>query len=185
MLAGHLRTPKIHQFNRMIQWMNLKHDTVIPLTSLATSSLLNNAWLAGFIDADGSFDIRVSLVNNGALKDRVAARLRIDQRMLDPQTHASYFDIMSSIATSLGVTLKTVLRRHGEYYQISATSTKSRAIIASYFAQYPLFSSKHLNYLDWLTCHKLIENKQHITALGKDKALQLQAGMNSTRTYYN
>lgn len=185
LLSGHLRTPKIHRFNEMIQWMNGKHNTSIPLTNTDASNILSNAWLAGFIDADGSFDIRVSLVNNGALKDRVAARLRVEQRMLDPQTQTSYSDIMSSIATSLGVSLKTVVRRHGEYYQISATSAKTRMIIASYFAQYPLFSSKHLNYLDWLTCHKLIESKLHTTAEGKQEALRLQEGMNSTRTYYN
>lgn len=185
LLSGYLRTPKIHRFNQMISWMNAKHNTDIVLTKVDTSNILKNAWLSGFIDADGSFDIRVSLVSNGALKNRIAARLRIDQRMLDPQTQDSYFDIMSSIATALGVTLKTIVRRHGEYYHISATSAKARHIIASYFSQYPLFTSKYLNYLDWLACHKLIESNQHTTVTGQEQALKLQNGMNSTRTYYN
>lgn len=91
----------------------------------------------------------MSLVTNGASKDRVSARLRLEQRMIDPNTNESYLDVLTLIAVALGVTLSTVVHNGTvQYYSIAASSTKSRANIVSYFSLFPLFSSKHLNYLD-------------------------------------
>ena len=72
-----------------------------------------------------------------------------------------------------------------EYFLISASSTKSRKIIANYFTQFPLFSSKRLNYLDWYACHNLIVMNKHTTQEGRNIALSLKLGMNKKRTYYN
>lgn len=51
-----------------------------------TSDIMSNSWLAGFIDADGSFDIRVREKVDGSAKDRVESRFRLEQRMKDPIT---------------------------------------------------------------------------------------------------
>jgi len=186
LIKGCLRTPKITRFNEMIEWINLNTGSTISVMELDKSSVTSNAWLSGFIDADGSFDIRVSLVKNGASKDRVSARLRLEQRMLDPNTNESYLDVLTLIAVALGVTLSTVVyNRTVQYYSIAASSTKSRGNIVSYFSLFPLFSSKHLNYLDWLSCHKLILSNNHITVQGQSKAIFLKSCMNTKRTYYN
>lgn len=116
----------------------------------------------------------------------MSARLRLEQRKVDPYTGLSYLDAITSIATALGVSLKSS-RHNGnvEYFLISASSTKSRVIIVNYFTRFPLFSSKRLNYLDWLACHNLIVSKNHTTQEGRDEALKLKSGMNSKRTYFN
>ena len=148
---------KIARFNAMINWINQSTVSYIPTPDVDNSNLLNNAWLSGFIEADGSFDIRVSQTSGGSSKNRVSARLRLEQRKVDPNTRLSYLDVMSSIATALGVSLKISTHNDNvEYFLISASSTKSRLIIVNYFTRFPLFSSKRLNYLDWLACHKLI-----------------------------
>lgn len=195
LINGHLRTPKIEQFNAMINWINKYPPSVlacarggdcIPTQTVDHSEIHGNAWLAGFIEADGSFDIRVSQTSTGSIKNRVSARLRLEQRKFDPVTNASYFEIMTTIATALGSSLSSSTHNDGiEYYLISASSAKARANIVSYFTKYPLFSSKRLNYLDWLTCHNMIVNKTHITPEGRELALKLQSGMNSKRTYLN
>lgn len=186
LINGHLRTPKIHKFNNMILWINNVTGGNIPTHAVDRSNILGNAWLAGFIDADGSFDIRVSQTSTGSIKNRVSARLRIEQRQLDPITSVSYSDIMSAIAAALGVNLSISTHNDGvQYYLIAASSAKARAIIANYFAMYPLFSSKRLNYQDWLVCHKLIVDKEHTTPEGRELALKLKSGMNSSRTYWN
>ena len=203
LMNGHLRTPKIGQFNAMIDWINKSTSAKIPPIPLPRgmgsgeaeciprytadhSDIKGNAWLAGFIEADGSFDIRVSQTSTGSIKNRVSARLRLEQRKFDPVTNASYSDIMNAIATGLGTTLSSSRHNGGiEYFLISATSAKARAKIVSYFTVYPLFSSKRLNYLDWLTCHNLIVNKTHTTPEGRDLALKLKFSMNSKRTYLN
>jgi len=185
-INGCLRTPKIAKFNAMINWINQETGSSIPTYNVDNSNLLNNAWLSGFIEADGSFDIRVSQTDGNSIKNRVSARLRLEQRKLDGNTGNSYLEIMTAIASSLGVTLNNSIHNGNiEYFLISASSTKSRSIIVNYFTKFPLFSSKRLNYLDWLVCHNLIESKKHITAEGRDIALKLKSGMNSKRTYFN
>ena len=92
---------------------------------------------------------------------------------------------MSAIATFLGITLSTSSHNGVEYYLLGASSAKARTIIVNYFAAYPLFSSKRLNFQDWLICHKLIENKKHTSPEGRELALKLKSRMNSTRTYIN
>jgi hypothetical protein len=185
LINGHLRTPKIAKFNEMINWINKSTGDCIPTYTVDRSDIFGNAWLAGFIEADGSFDIRVSQTST-SIKNRVSARLRLEQRKNDPVTNASYSDIMSAIATALGITLSSSTHNGCvEYFLISATSAKARANIVSYFTMFPLFSSKRLNYLDWLTVHNMILNKTHTTPEGRELALNIKSGMNSKRTYLN
>lgn len=52
-----MRTPKIEALHRLIDWLNARLDgkSKIPKLGLDHSSLANNPWLAGFIEADGNF----------------------------------------------------------------------------------------------------------------------------------
>jgi hypothetical protein len=54
-INGYMRTPKIEALYRMIEWFNRKLNLNIRFLDLDNSSLSNNSWLSGFIDADGSF----------------------------------------------------------------------------------------------------------------------------------
>lgn len=184
LIGGHLRTPKVGKFNALIRWVNEDMGTSFPVTTMDTSDLFSNAWLSGFVDADGCFDIRVTLVTNGALKNRVAARLRIEQQKVDPYSGVLYVDIMSLIAAALGVRLTSSTHHEVKYHLVETSSEKSRLAIATYFAQYPLWGSKLMNYQDWLACHKLIINGGHKCEEGRATASMLQSGMNSTRTHY-
>ena len=102
------------------------------------------------MDADGSFSIQHTKKETGALKRKVSCRLRIEQRMIDPNTNESYFGIMNVIAQGLNCKLLTrkQLSTGNEYYSLAATSRSSLIIITNYFEAFPLFSSKHLDYLD-------------------------------------
>lgn len=186
LLNGFLRTPKIHQFNKLIDWINNNTNSFLIKHNVDITNIHNNAWFSGFVEADGSFDIRVSLINTGAIKNRVSARLRLEQRMIDPITGLSYEIVLSLITVAFGVTLGTVIHnKDKKYYIISASSTNARNLIVGYFNKYPLFSSKRLNYEDWLICHNLIISGNHLTEEGRNKALLLKESMNNKRTYYN
>ena len=186
LMNGCLRTPKVARFNDLIHIINHRTGSSIPTYNVDNSNILDNAWLSGFIDADGSFDIRVSQTSDGSTKNRVSARMRLEQRKVDPKTGLSYLNVMMSIATALGVSLKNSTHNESvEYFLISASSTKSRLIIVNYFTRFPLFTSKRLNYLDWLACHNLIVSKNHTTHEGREIALKLKSGMNRKRTYFN
>lgn len=54
-----MRTPKIYQLNLLINWLNSHHGHNFNFLPLNSTPLKDNAWLAGFTDADGNFDIRM------------------------------------------------------------------------------------------------------------------------------
>jgi hypothetical protein len=104
--------------------------------------------LAGFIDADGSFSIQHTKLENNAKKRKISCRLRIEQRMYEPITKKSYFDVLTEITRFLNCNLNTrkQVSTGNEYFNITASSRKSLSIIITYFELFPLYSSKYLDY---------------------------------------
>jgi hypothetical protein len=152
-----------------------------------TGNLNKDSWLAGFVDADGSFSIQHTKKEDGALKRKVSCRLRIEQRMIEPTTNVSYFNVMSEIAQLLNCNLLTrkQLSTGNEYYTLSATSRNSFLIITNYFEAFSLFSSKHLDYLDWSKAVKLILSNEHYTDANLLEIGHLKSKMNRGRTEFN
>lgn len=186
LVGPHLRTPKIYRMNLLIKWLNINKNLSLPELSVDTSPLLENAWLAGFIDADGSFDLRVSQQSEGAAKNRVAARFRLEQRKVDPGSGVSYSSVLGSIRNVFDVSLKTSVHNiKVEYYLIEITSAAKLAVLVDYLDRFPLFSSRRLDYEDFRTCHLMMVANEHITQQGRDRALHLKASMNSTRTRFD
>jgi hypothetical protein len=105
--------------------------------------------LAGFIDADGSFSIQHTKIENVVLKNKISCRLRIEQIMLNPINNTNY-NLLLDISDFLGCSLLTrkQLATGREYYVITASSKKSLSIIISYLSTFPLLSSKFLDYKD-------------------------------------
>ena len=68
LINGELRTPKIHQLYKLIDWLNKNHNTSIEKLPLKKGSLTNDSWLSGFIDSDGSFSVQHTKVENNAKK---------------------------------------------------------------------------------------------------------------------
>ncbi len=75
-----MRTPKYIKLVELIIWLNKNYNSNITILSLDTSLISSNSWLSGFIDADGSFNIRHSQIN-----DRFTTRvyMRLTQSKLD------------------------------------------------------------------------------------------------------
>nr|YP_009355407.1 LAGLIDADG homing endonuclease-like protein [Coccocarpia palmicola]ARB49949.1 LAGLIDADG homing endonuclease-like protein [Coccocarpia palmicola] len=186
LINGNLRTPKIAQLEALINWLNKNHNANILLLTLCESSLLSDAWLSGFVDADGSFSVQYTKKEN-ALKMKISCRLRIEQRMIDPVSKNSYYNILNNISTFLLCNLLT--RKQNStgniYYTITASSLKSIKIIISYFNKYPLYSSKYLDYKDWEIVAKLRLNNEHYTLDGISKVELAKNSMNNSRTIFN
>lgn len=156
LINGKLRTPKIWQLEALINWLNKNHSANIFLLPLCDISLLSDAWLSGFIDADGSFSVQHTKKEN-AKKRKISCRLRVEQRMIEPSSNNSYFDIINKIATFLFCNLLT--RKQNAtgniYYTLTASSLESLKVIIDYFNKYLLYSSKYLDYKYWEIVAKL------------------------------
>ena len=73
LISPYVRTPKV---NQLYIWMNTNSNNNFDLVSPCTGHLLSDGWLAGFIDADGSFDVRVR--EKAAGHAQVETRFRLD-----------------------------------------------------------------------------------------------------------
>nr|YP_009327861.1 hypothetical protein [Epichloe festucae]APB96819.1 hypothetical protein [Epichloe festucae]APB96879.1 hypothetical protein [Epichloe hybrida] len=182
-INGELRTPKKHQLYKLIDWINKNHNENIIKLPIKKESLNQDGWLAGFLDADGSFSVQHTI----GKKRKISCRLRLEQRMYDPITGDSYLDTLRIIAKFLDCNLKTrkQISTGNEYYIIAATSKVSLYIIINYFNNFPLYSSKYLDYLDWKKAAKLILNNQHYTEEGITEINIIRNKMNSKRIEFN
>ena len=186
-INGELRTPKIVQLHTLIDWINKNHSSSTTKLCLKKGKLSKDSWLAGFIDADGSFSIQHTKLENNAKKRKITCRIRIEQRMFDPINKISYFDVLTEIAEFLNCNLKTRKQTStgNEYFNITASSRTSLSIIITYFTSFSLYSSKYLDYKDWEKAAALVLSNSHYTEEGIKKIDILKNNMNLKRTYFN
>jgi len=186
-INGELRTPKIIQLYNLIDWINKNHSSNITKLPLKKGNLNKDSWLTGFIDADGSFSIQHTKIDNNAKKRKISCRLRLEQRMYEPVSKNSYFEVLTEIAKFLNCNLKTrkQITTGNEYYNIVASSRKSLSIILDYFNFFPLYSSKYLDYKDWEKAATLILENNHYTEQGIFRIDSLKNSMNLKRIYFN
>lgn len=189
LINGQLKTPKIHQLYKLIDWLNKNHNTGIKKLPLNKDNLENNSWFSGFVDADGSFSVQHTKIENGAKKRKISCRLRIEQRILEPITNESYYCVLKKICLLLNCKLltKTQKSTNNSYYTLAASSKTSLDVIIKYFNKYPLFSSKYLDYKDWEKVAYLIINNEHYTDNGINTVELVRSRMNTKRNdfYWN
>ena len=95
---------------------------------------------------------------------------------------------MSKISLFLDVNLYSRTRKTNfglsNTFMVMAHSEKNLINIINYFSKYPLFSSKYLNYKDWLKVYNLkINNK--LTKDYLNEVLIIKNNFNSKRTQFN
>lgn len=98
-LNGKMKTPKIAALYRLIDWVNEKECTMgnknqakIPKLPINSEPLSQNAWLSGFIEAEGHFSIRTTGVGNTVGKltelNRTQTKARSEVRTRSSAEHA-------------------------------------------------------------------------------------------------
>ena len=186
-INGELRTPKIIQLHILIDWINKNHSDNIKKLTVKKGNLDKDSWLSGFVDADGSFSIQHTRLEDGAKKRKIACRLRIEQRMYEPSSKKSYSDILTNISTFLKCNLNTRKQKstNNEYFIIAASSRSSLSSIVIYFQSFPLYSSKYLDYKDWEKAVYLILKNIHYSEKGITEIDNLRQSINLKRTYFN
>nr|ATX62097.1 hypothetical protein [Tremella fuciformis] len=193
MLNGLMRTPKVEALHRLINWFNAleKYPIITPL-GLDNSAVSSNYWLAGLLDADGSFGITFLLNSIGIAID-VDLVMRLSQRQLyhlESSLGVSYLAIMTLIADFLNTNLIPYKRQRSGVrvelgYIIRVKSLVSRLALINYLSEYPLMSGKRMDYNSWLEAHYLVTDKLHKTPRGTAKLTALKSGMNTGRTTFD
>jgi hypothetical protein len=188
LLNGLLRTPKIEQFNALIGWLNENGYGPFTVSPVNTSSIFSNSWLAGFIDADGGFKVRITQLILGLFgkvlrKGRIACSFVLEQRMYST-TGLSYLPILTAMCDAFGCKLNTSLHGGREYFVFNISSMAQLALLVAYLDQHTLLSSKYLDYCDWRQVYLLIRDGRHLTVEGALLIAEYKSHMNNSRTVY-
>lgn len=179
LMNGYLRTPKILTFHKLIDKLNLNNSLEIPKLPIDNSSLDDNAWLAGFTEADGYFGVFISEYKpksedrKRSQSRRVKCRFAIEQRQFDRPTNSSCKPYMKMIANFFNVTLlentRTTFNIPNSTYYIHVESREKLSKVIAYFDKYPLMGEKGLDYQDFKTVYSLILTNNHLTDLGREE----------------
>lgn len=171
---GFFRTPKLEAFERLILWLQQRTGEQFSSRGMDLSPLISSAWLSGFTDADGNFNVILAPRKNKQLI-RVQTQFRIEVRQIYHRASAygcTYWDVISDIARLLDTNVYTRSRCVNEkiYYAyfLIASSKRSKTILRKYFSKYPLYSSKFLDYQDWCRIIDLDEQKEPLAGQKKD-----------------
>jgi len=147
-----LSSPKYLEFSKTIA------------LGLNASNDLENHWLAGFSDADASFQIKLINRNN---KTEVRLNYQIDQKK-----DYNLILVKRVFGGNIGY------RKTQDTYYYGSTSYGSAKKVINYFDHYHLLSTKHINYLKWRKAYLLIQNRDHLTEAGLNKICKLKSTMN-------
>ncbi len=166
LIKGKLRTE--HKFNQVIDNI-LSHsrynDKNLNFTK-DSSNNFDNHWLAGFSDADASFQIKTikRITRN---KPEIRLNFQIDQKR-----DLLLIMIKKYLGGNIGY------RSSQDTYYYGSTNFGSARKVIQYFDQYHLQSRKHISYLRWRKVYRLIQNKEHLTEKGLAKILIIKSLIN-------
>jgi hypothetical protein len=135
LINGKLRSE--NRFNQVINNI-LNHDRYKGISIKFTINLtdnFNNHWLAGFSDADASFQVKI-LNHTGRNKPEVRLNYQIDQK-----NNILLVKIKNYLGGNIGY------RKTQDTYYYGSTSFGSAKNVIEYFNQFNLQSRKHVSYL--------------------------------------
>lgn len=167
--------------------LNFKLDNV----TIDNTSNLNNHWLAGFSDADASFQIKIlkrqitkqnltKLEKKSSLKlfsvpSEIKSVSRTEIRLnfqIDLKTPEILYLIKEKFGGNIGYR-----QTQNTYYYGSTSFTVAQNFI-DYFNKYHLLSSKHISYIKWRKVYLMIQNKEHLTIDGIEKIKKIKSTLN-------
>ena len=182
LINGYMRTPKIIALYRLIDWLNIRFDLNIVKKDKDTSNIDSNSWFAGFIDAYGHFSVRTTTVSK---YPKIECKFELTQRQNDHNNENNY-EFWNLIANFLFTTVKEIrVDQPKPEYRVRTTSLKGNLILIKYMENYPLFSSKYLNYQDWRKVLEYFENKNHTNPESIKTIIEIKSKMNNKRTEFN
>ena len=136
---------------------------------------LDPYWIAGFVSAEGNFDVRLPSTNS-KLGYRVQLRFRITQHIKD-------IILMEKIIKYFSA---GKLYKYGGKNAVSLSLvdfTDITNIIIPFFNENSIIGIKLYDYLDWCKIHSLMINRLHLTVEGINSIRKIKSGMNRGRDF--
>ena len=168
-----------NRIKQLALWINALNSRfgsdTIKLNNTPVSITLYDAWLSGFTDAEGCFNVSITANTRYALGYVIKMRYLLDQK--DSV-------ILNKIRELFGSGKVTLRSGTDEFYRYTATGFKPLNGVISYFKLFPLYTKKAISIEKWCTVHNLVSDKLHLTeeGLAQVRILQKQINLNNSMT---
>lgn len=113
----------------------------------------DNAWLSGFIDAEGCFNVQVLENSSYVSGYRIRLRFLLDQK--------SEIEILTSIKLYMGGYIET--RSDGLNFRFIITDLATISKLIDYLNKFPLKTDKYVKYLKWKSLYFDMISKKHLS----------------------
>lgn len=127
---------------------------------------LDNHWLAGFLDINGNFKVKLLESTQSSGNKCVEIKLVLG-------IYQNNRELLDLIKNKFGGILIYLENKNIYYY--SLTSLGSARKIIRYLDKYHLLSSKHVNFLKWRDVYILIQNGKYLTLKGQTKIIKIKS----------
>ena len=161
---------RIKQLTLWVQALNKRFgaNTILLIDNPVTITL-QDAWLSGFTDAEGCFNVSITYNVRNSLNHVIKMRYLLDQKDST---------ILNKIQSIFGFG-KVTLRSNTEgVYRYTATGFKTINHVIFYFKVFPLLTKKALSFDKWITIHNIVSNNLHLTDEGLAQVRALQKEIN-------
>lgn len=181
LLNGNMKTNKIYALHKLIDWYNKYKNISFEKKEINTDSMLSNAWLSGFIEADGHFSLRST---ESGKYPKIECKFELSQRQKDQNKRDNFF-YLKEIASSIGSLVKSIRdNSDNPQYRVRTTNLESNLAVVNYLTKYPLFGSKFLDYKDWVKVVELFNKGSFNHKDNINYVKSIKSGINYKRTIF-
>jgi len=158
--------------------IKMRFADVIPAYRLTVDndSVPDPHWVTGFVNGEGTFDIKLYKSNTVKVGYAIQMRFRIPQHVRDTKL----INLLRKYFNS------GVLEKHTKFPLITLVVVKFSDIIDKiipFFKMYPILGTKKNDYSDWCEIAKLMSVNLHLEKDGLDLIRKIKFGMNKGRKW--
>ena len=168
LIVNKLRLPKkINYFNERLAPRVGSELCQINKSPVSTE----NHWLAGFIQGDGSFQIRIRKLQKRSKNHQIEITLNIELKdeCLLKQIKATFGGFVG-------------YRKSKDTYYYNSINLTNATKLVTYFDKYQVIGPSYRLYLCWKRALNIVQTKQHVTPAGFEEIKALKAYMTQLRT---
>jgi hypothetical protein len=166
------------RIRQLATWINLynKQNPMSTMTLIHTNATLslNNAWLSGFADAEGCFNVSVTASSQYTTGYRVRIRFILDQKSQQ---------LLDTIRVLFG--FGTVSLQTNGVYRYAGTGVTSMLDVRAYFVQFPLRTKKLVSFTQWCSALDMVLAKEYLTPEGLKTIQAVQKSININNSLTN
>jgi hypothetical protein len=129
-------------------------------------------WVAGFVDGEGNFDVRIQESKTHKIGSAVNIGFRVAQHSRDAELMKSIVQYFACGISSESSSMS--------FFTVTKFSDIEEKIIP-FLEKYPLQGVKSLDYADFKRVAEIMKDKGHFTATGLDQIRKIKCGMNRGR----